>query len=266
MDEPRLESSDGGEGPVDTSPEQPDAEDGDGLAAAGTSFVHDPRSGPVRFVWKTAPDGTFRDISDEFAQAVGPNAADIIGRTFDEVSRVFDLDPSGEISELMQRRDTWSGRSVLWPVQGTDLKVPVDLAALPVYDRDRNFNGFRGFGVARMGDAMVDADAIGLTLAPSPRQTRADTGEDEPTEAGQQSEAPEPDEAPDASKVMVSARRTFRLDTRAAKPRAQRSIRPNARCCTLDRQASTTATPSKIKHPLPGVGSPSSTNARPTAR
>ncbi|MCC0028775.1 MAG: PAS domain S-box protein [Brucellaceae bacterium] len=240
VDEPRLEDSDGGEGPVDTSPEQPDAEDDDGLAAAGTGFVHDPRSGPVRFVWKTAPDGTFRDISDEFAQAVGPNAADIIGRTFDEVSRVFDLDPSGEISELMQRRDTWSGRSVLWPVQGTDLKVPVDLAALPVYDRDRNFNGFRGFGVARMGDAMVDADAIGLTLAPSPRQTRADTGEDEPTEAGPQSEAPEPDEAPDASKVIdLGSRRRDRGEGKLTETEASafRSIGEKLRSDTGEPEA-----------------------------
>ena len=71
----------------------------------------------------------------------------------------------GEIAGLLERRDTWSGRSVLWPVAGTDLRIPVDLAALPVYDRARKFSGFRGFGVARAGDAVVDPEATGLALA-----------------------------------------------------------------------------------------------------
>lgn len=160
-------------GPTAESDGQPTGDD-DGIDS--DDFVHDPEAGPVRFVWKTAPDGTFRDVSDEFARAVGPNAADVVGRSFEDVAAVFGLDPTGEIAALMTRRDTWSGRSVLWPVQGTDLKVPVDLAALPVYDRDRNFNGFRGFGVARMSDAMVDPDAIGLSLAPAsgPRETAND--------------------------------------------------------------------------------------------
>ena len=70
----------------------------------------------------------------------------------------------GEIAGLLDRRDTWSGRSVLWPVAGTDLKIPVDLAALPVYGRSRAFEGFRGFGVARTGDAVVDPEAIGMAL------------------------------------------------------------------------------------------------------
>ena len=75
------------------------------------------------------------------------------GGGFQDVANAFGLDPAGDIAGLLARRDTWSGRSVLWPVAGTDLKMPVDLAALPVYDRNRNFEGFRGFGVARTGDA-----------------------------------------------------------------------------------------------------------------
>ncbi|TIQ01526.1 hypothetical protein, partial [Mesorhizobium sp.] len=55
----------------------------------------------------------------------------------------------------------------LWPVAGTDLKIPVDLAALPVYDRSRAFEGFRGFGVARGADAVVDPEALGMALVPN---------------------------------------------------------------------------------------------------
>ena len=121
---------------------------------------------PVRFVWRTDANGCFSALSDEFRNVFGAEAADVIGRRFADVASVFGLDPYGEIAGLLERRDTWSGRSVLWPVAGTDLKVPVDLAALPVYGRERNFEGFRGFGVARMGDAVVDPEAIGLALRP----------------------------------------------------------------------------------------------------
>ncbi len=123
---------------------------------------------PVRFVWRTDAQGNFSAISPEFAKAVGEPAADIVGRKFRDVATIFALDPSDEISGLLERRDTWSGRSVLWPVSGTDLRIPVDLAALPVYGRDRNFEGFRGFGVARGGDAVPDPEALGFVLAKTP--------------------------------------------------------------------------------------------------
>ena len=118
----------------------------------------DRASGPVRFVWRTDAEGKFSHISPEFSRAVGAEAADIVGRRFEDVADVLGLDPAGEIAGLLARRDTWSGRSVLWPIAGTDLKIPVDLAALPVYDRARTFEGFRGFGVARTGDAVVDPE------------------------------------------------------------------------------------------------------------
>ena len=134
----------------------------------------DRASGPVRFVWRTDAEGKFSQISPEFSRAVGAEAADIVGRRFEDVANAFGLDPAGEIAGLLARRDTWSGRSVLWPIAGTDLKIPVDLAALPVYDRARTFEGFRGFGVARTGDAVVDPEGIGLALVTVPPEAAVD--------------------------------------------------------------------------------------------
>ncbi|WFP76010.1 PAS domain S-box protein [Mesorhizobium sp. WSM4906] len=122
---------------------------------------------PLRFVWRTDAEGKFSALSPEFADIVGKPAADVIGRRFKDVATTFGLDASGEIATLLERRDTWSGRSVLWPVAGTDLKIPVDLAALPVYGRSRAFEGFRGFGVARSADAVVDPEALGMALVPN---------------------------------------------------------------------------------------------------
>jgi PAS domain S-box-containing protein len=144
---------------------------------------------PVRFVWRTDAEGNFSTISPEFARAVGAPAADIVGRKFRDIAMIFGFDPDGEIAGLLDRRDTWSGRSVLWPVTGTDLRIPVDLAALPVYGRDRNFEGFRGFGVARGGDAVPDPEALGLALV----QISAEAASEGPAEESSTQSGTAPD-------------------------------------------------------------------------
>lgn len=111
------------------------------------------RNGAVRFVWRTDAEGRFTSVSDEFASAIGVDADQFTGRSFREIAAHFGLEGGSEVAELLERRDTWSGRTVTWPILGSGLGVPVDLAALPIHDRARNFEGFRGFGVARMGEA-----------------------------------------------------------------------------------------------------------------
>ncbi|MBD9373807.1 PAS domain S-box protein [Rhizobium sp. ARZ01] len=135
-----------------------------------TPFVFNPAARPVRFVWKIDADGIFSEISEEFAQAVGPRAAAVTGQPFVDVAHRFDFDTDGTITELLRRRDTWSGKTIHWPVEGTNLVVPVDLAALPTYSRDREFDGFRGFGIVRTTDAVEDSHGRGLKLA-EPAQT-----------------------------------------------------------------------------------------------
>ena len=86
---------------------------------------------------------------------------------------------------------------MLWPVVGTDLKIPVDLAALPVYGRSRAFEGFRGFGVARTGDAVVDPEAIGMALVPN--------GDAPAAQRKPSNSAPEAPKTPDPFKGEVPA-------------------------------------------------------------
>ncbi|SCB61057.1 PAS/PAC sensor signal transduction histidine kinase [Rhizobium aethiopicum] len=130
-------------------------------------FVFRPNSRATRFVWKIDAEGRFNEVSHEFAEAVGPHASAIIGSAFGDIAALFNLDPDGKISEALARRDTWSGKTILWPIEGTSLVVPVDLAALPTYTRNRDFDGFRGFGVVRLSDAQEDPLALGLTLGPN---------------------------------------------------------------------------------------------------
>lgn len=163
-DEPALPSYEDENGADDASHEaqsQPEE-----AAAEATEFRFDPTAKAARFVWKINREGEFSEVSPEFAAAVGPHSADIIGRRFPDLARVFNLDPDHVISDLLNRRDTWSGKTVFWPIQGTDLVTPVDLAALPTYTRDRHFDGFRGFGIVRIGEARRDPEALGLALVP----------------------------------------------------------------------------------------------------
>ncbi|WP_173935006.1 PAS domain S-box protein [Chelativorans sp. Marseille-P2723] len=132
----------------------------------------------VRFSWRTDADGRFSALSEEFAATMGAPAADVIGRTFREVSNAFGLDPEGTITRLLERRDTWSGQRVMWPLSGTSLKVPVDLAALPIYGRGRVFEGFRGFGIIRPGEAVEDTEAIGTVLVPGQAEDKAPVEEE----------------------------------------------------------------------------------------
>ncbi|MEH6720247.1 MAG: ATP-binding protein [Aurantimonas endophytica] len=155
----------------DASPEAAAVADDEANEAAtrhdAASAPFDPRFdiASVRFVWRIDSDGRFRSLSPEFAAAVGPRSADVVDRSFADVARAYGLDPDGEVAQLLERRDTWSGRVIHWPVENSDRKAPVDLAALPVYARDRSFDGFRGFGIVRLAEAVADPEKLGLALA-----------------------------------------------------------------------------------------------------
>jgi PAS domain S-box-containing protein len=170
-------------GPVPV-PVEPAAEAGGPTEdVAGFVFRRDARA--VRFVWKIDGDGRFTEVSKEFAAAVGPHAADVIGMAFSDLAALFYLDPDSKIAELLKKRDTWSGKTIWWPVEGTSLVVPVDLAALPTYTRNREFDGFRGFGIVRIADAAEDAHAVGLSLIPGVEPDFSYEGSDgEPSQVG----------------------------------------------------------------------------------
>ncbi|KGF67834.1 hypothetical protein LL06_19855 [Hoeflea sp. BAL378] len=209
--EDQVPATDGDEAADAAQPEQPEATAPAGThteeeqtATAAREFRFDPNRKPARFVWKINRDGKFSDVSPEFAAAVGPHSADIVGRSFPDLARVFNLDPDHVITELLNRRDTWSGKTVYWPIQGTSLVTPVDLAALPTYTRDRQFDGFRGFGIVRIGETRPDPEALGLALVPgaplrpapeTPAEDRTETGDADQAQAPSREDVPGVDDA-----------------------------------------------------------------------
>ena len=114
----------------------------------------EPRRHPLRFMWQMDEAGHFAIGSDEFTRLVGPQTAASFGRLWREINDAFKLDPDERIARALATRDTWSGIVVQWPFDGSRQRLDVEMSGLPVFDRARNFMGYRGFGVCRDLDGL----------------------------------------------------------------------------------------------------------------
>ena len=108
-----------------------------------------PRRHPLRFMWQMDEDNRFSLGSDEFSRLIGSRTAAAFGRLWSEIADVLKIDPEGKVAAAVATRGTWSGVVVDWPADGSGARLPVELSGLPVFDRTRNFIGYRGFGVCR---------------------------------------------------------------------------------------------------------------------
>lgn len=152
------------------------------------------RRHPLRFVWDMDADGRFTVASDEFIQLAGPRAA-LFGRPWREIAAALQFDLNDRVTRAVATRETWSGITLWWPVgsdQESDLRLPIELSGLPIFDRDRNFRGYRGFGVCRDLDRHADAriDRKQETLRDSPAAVADKSGDREPAIADAATAAP----------------------------------------------------------------------------
>jgi signal transduction histidine kinase len=172
-------------------------------AAAETSLQ---RRHPLRFVWDMDADGRFTIASDEFLQLIGGGAA-LLGRPWRDIAAELELDPADLVAAAVESHETWSGIAVSWPIlapPGSDwhseLRLPIELSGLPVFDRDRSFRGYRGFGVCRdlaqingLGQAPRGKSAPAPALSPAVPLDRATTAAPDPALA---------DAGPSSAKVV----------------------------------------------------------------
>ncbi|TYL85122.1 PAS domain-containing sensor histidine kinase [Bradyrhizobium cytisi] len=144
-----------------------------------------PRQHPLRFLWQMDAEGRFVLASSEFIRLIGPHTAAGFGRPWREIAEAFALDPDGRVAQALASHDTWAGITVNWPADGGE-HLPVELAGLPVYDRERNFAGFKGFGVCRDLDGLNRLDALRryelLSEQTVPQSLCADMVEPDPEE------------------------------------------------------------------------------------
>jgi signal transduction histidine kinase len=132
------------------------------------------RRHPLRFVWQMDADGRFVIGSDEFIELVGPRAIAACGRLWSEIAAELKLDPDDQVAQAVARRGTWSGIQISWPIEEMKERIEIELSGLPVFNRDRTFGGFRGFGVCRDVDCINRLSRarlmrpIGFASAPEP--------------------------------------------------------------------------------------------------
>ena len=131
-----------------------------------------PRERPLRFVWTMDADERFTLAAPTFADAMGPRTAEAIGKPWREIAPRSALDPEGRVANAIASRDTFSGIVLAWP-RRQRRPVSVELSGLPIFDRDRTFMGYRGFGVCRDGArAARDARACHSRVEAAPLRPR----------------------------------------------------------------------------------------------
>jgi len=132
-------------------------------AARAPSWLDEPsphrRRHPLRFMWQMDAEGRFSLGSDEFTRLIGVRTAAGFGRLWRDIAEAFGLDPEGRILKAVATHDTWGGITLNWPVDGGG-RLPVELSGLPIFDRARNFAGYRGFGVCRDLDGLARLAAL----------------------------------------------------------------------------------------------------------
>lgn len=121
---------------------------------------------PFRFVWQTDAETRFTLTSQEFVDLLGEKSAAVLGRSWAEVAKTLTLDPSGEIANALSRHETFSGIETAWPIDGLDQPLTVEMSGLPMFDSERRFGGFRGFGLCR--DVERLKDLLSRRLAQNP--------------------------------------------------------------------------------------------------
>jgi hypothetical protein len=137
------------------------------------------RRHPLRFVWQMDEAGRFTLGSDEFIALIGPRTAAVLGRPWQEIAAELALDPGDRVAQALATHETWSGLIVGWPVDDSAERLEVELSGLPVFDRTREFRGYRGFGVCR--DLARIAELAHQRSAPaSPPGAVAEAGEAPP--------------------------------------------------------------------------------------
>jgi PAS domain S-box-containing protein len=139
--------------PIETVEPEPAAVDTAPAAPPAPVAATRERRHPLRFTWQMDPEARFSLGSDAFIRLIGVRTAARLGRPWREIAENFGLDPEGRVLAAFATQDTWSGITLYWPVDGGG-RLPVELSGVPMFDADRNFAGYRGFGVCRDLDSL----------------------------------------------------------------------------------------------------------------
>jgi PAS domain S-box-containing protein len=112
---------------------------------------------PARFLWRTDARNVVTEVTPPLAEIFGGAATSLVGRDLTEAARALGMDPDRRLAAALNGRATFSGIEVIWPIAGAGAAAPVSLGALPAFDREKGFDGWRGFGVIQL-DRLREAE------------------------------------------------------------------------------------------------------------
>ena len=155
-----------------------------------------PPSPSARFLWTLDEEGRFGGPHPVLVAAVGTNAPER-GESLEAFFRRVGMDGGDELARVVGEQETFSRVTLEWPWSGLDRRRLIALSAAPMFGRQREFLGYRGFGVlGEEIDAVVASDGQASTqYAETPVLPLPEAFEREPTLA--------------TSEVDVQAQRTM---------------------------------------------------------
>jgi PAS domain S-box-containing protein len=200
-DEPKQDAPQPGPSPIEpveamataAEPPAPGAEPAAAPDYDDEDAIVGERRHPLRFRWQTDREGRFSIVSDEFLKLMGPLTESLAGHPWRDVANTLGVDADGRMQSALGSRDTFSGITLNWPVDGGYL--PVELSGVPTLDGEAQFAGYRGFGVCRDVAGLARLELLrkrGISISPpnpqSPSSDNLVTSEAEPARASETAE------------------------------------------------------------------------------
>ncbi len=189
-----------------------------------------PRRMPLRFVWQMDASNRFSAGVEDFARLLGPNTAAVLIRPWPEIAETLKVDGRGEIARALSLHSTWSGIVIDWPTDEAGERLPIEMSGLPVFDRDRQYAGYRGFGICRDMEKLALLEGHRAQAAATPPQPKQEEPTPKvvpfPSAPPQPEPAPEPEPPPPAAQTPAAARTAAGERTAAAHRRAGADAQP----------------------------------------
>ena len=127
-----------------------------------------PPSPNARFLWTLDEEGRFGAPHPVLVAAVGTNAPER-GESLEAFFRRVGMDGGDELARVVGEQETFSRVTLEWPLSGLDRRRLIALSAAPMFGRQREFLGYRGFGV--LGE---EIDAVAMPEDNLPAELAAD--------------------------------------------------------------------------------------------
>ncbi len=117
-----------------------------------------------RFLWSLDKEGRFGAPDPVLIEALGANAP-FPGETLDKLRLRTGLAYGDDLIRAFDKQETFADVPVVWPSANENIRLRMMLSAAPVFERGRDFAGFRGFG--RLCEATRNSDRPAGVMAPA---------------------------------------------------------------------------------------------------